>query len=550
MNLENLSFWHKFGLFDIIILLSVFLIIILCYNFIRTRILSPLSRRLNEILIVFGRPLTITEPLLTMFKKDYTRFLITLTFLFLSGIYAYSQECVLTLDSCRAMALRTNKTLAIANEAIIGAGYERKAAKAAYLPGIDFTATYLYNQRKINLLADDAKLPTMSFNAGTGKFEWNILTDPQGNPILNPDGGGYIPTEVAVIPKDALSFDTHNVFAGAVTLTQPIYMGGTIKALNDIAKYAESAAVASRNALQEEVTYIVDEAYWLVVSLNAKQRLAQSFVELVDNLKENVQALLDEGMATRSDLLSVDVKLNEARIMLTKVENGLSLARMNLNQLCGRSIDLPLRLADEDFHDIPETAPAYTFNMTDVYSHRQDLEALRQGVNLLKGREKLVLGAMLPKIGLIGSYEFSTPNLNNGFSKKVGGGFTVGAALTIPVWHWGGNYHQYKAAQSSTRAQQLLLNDMEEKIQLQVSQAKFKFIEAFKTYDMTKANMRSAEENLENARTAFTEGVMTTSDVILAQTGWLQANSEKIDAAIGVRLCEVYLAKVLGTLSK
>ena len=81
-----------------------------------------------------------------------------------------------------------------------------------------------------------------------------------------------------------------------------------------------------------------------------------------------------------------------------------------------------------------------------------------------------------------------------------------------------------------------------------MSQARFKFKEAFKTLDMTRSNMRSAQENLDNARIAFKEGVMTTNDVILAQTGWLQANSEKIDAEIGVRLCEVYLAKVLGTL--
>ena len=93
-----------------------------------------------------------------------------------------------------------------------------------------------------------------------------------------------------------------------------------------------------------------------------------------------------------------------------------------------------------------------------------------------------------------------------------------------------------------------LLEDMEEKVRLQLSQAKFKFQESFKTYDMTKANLGKAEENLDNARTAFREGVMTTNDVILAQTGWLQANSENIDAAIGIRLCEVYLSKVLGNL--
>lgn len=455
---------------------------------------------------------------------------------------------VLSLDSCRAKALRNNKTVAIAEEALKGAGYDRKAAKAAYLPGIDFSATYLYNQRKINLLAEDAKLPTMSFNPGTGKFDWNILTDPQGNPILNPDGGGYIPTEVAVIPKDALSFDTHNIFAGALTLTQPVFMGGQIKALNDIARYAETAAVAARNSVRQEVIYTVDEAYWLVVSMSAKEKLAESFVELVDSLHSNVEAMLEVGMATQSDLLQVDVRLNEAKIMQTKVNNGMTLARMALMQLIGEPIDATPVLADEEMTDVPDHAPAYTYSLQDVYAQRQDLEALRQGVNLLKGREKLVMGTMLPKIGVMGSYEFSTPNLNNGFSKKVGGGFTVGAAVTIPIWHWGGNFHHYKAAQSATRSQQLLLEDMEEKVQLQLKQAKFRFDEAFKTYSMTKENMRSAEANLENARTAFTEGVMTTNDVIMAQTGWLQANSERIDAAIGVRLCQVYLSKVLGTL--
>lgn len=465
----------------------------------------------------------------------------------LAGVFTASGE-VVTLDSCRAMALRNNKTVAVAEEAVTGAQYDRQAAKAAYLPGVDFSATYLYNQRKINLLGEDAKLPTMSFNPGTGKFDWNILTDPSGNPILNPDGGGYIPTEVAVIPKDALSFDTHNVFAGAVTLTQPVFMGGTIKALNDIAKFAESAAVAGRNAVVQEVTYKVDESYWLVISLQAKKELAESFVSLVDTLRYNVQALYDEGMATRSDVLTVDVKLNEAKIMLTKVDNGLTLARMNLAQICGLPVDTQLTLSDEQLKGVSDHAPSYTWEMADVLARRQDLEAMRQSINVLKGREKLTMGAMLPKVGVFGSYQFSTPNLNNGFSKHVGGGFTVGAAVTIPIWHWGGDYNHYRAAKSATRAQQLLVEDFEEKVRLQVSQAKFKFQESFKTYDMTRTNLTKAQENLSNARAAFQEGVMTTNDVILAQTGWLQANSENIDAAIGIRLCEVYLSKVLGNL--
>lgn len=454
-----------------------------------------------------------------------------------------------SLDSCRRMALDNNKSIRVAEEALKGAAYDKKAAKAAYLPGIDFSAAYIYKQHKTNLLGEDAKLPTMTFNPLTQGYDWNILVDPASKqPVLNPDGGGYIPTEIAVIPKEALSFDTRSIFAGTVTLTQPVFMGGMIKALNDIADFSEQALTAARNNARQNVIYSVDEAYWTVVSLRAKQRLAQSFVTLVDTLHYNVNAMVEAGVATRSDLLNVDVSLNEARIMLTKVDNGLSLSRMALAQICGRPIDSEMILADEEKTGIDTRMPEYSYDMTDVYSRRQDLEVLRQGINVLQGRERLVRASMLPKVGIVGAYTFMTPNLNDGFSRKIRGGFSIGAGLTIPIWHWGGNYNHYRAAKSATNAQRLLLEDMEEKVQLQVNQAKFKFQEAFKTYDMAQSNMKAAEENLRSARLGFQEGMMTINDVILAQTGWLQAHSEKIDAEIGIHLCEVYLSKVLGRL--
>lgn len=458
-----------------------------------------------------------------------------------SGVY--------TLDSCRNMAVHNNKTIRMAEEAVRGAGYERKAARGLYFPGIDFAGTYFYNQRTISLLGEDAKLPTMSFDPKTMSYQYNILTGADGMPVKDPSTGSYIPTEVAVIPKEAMSYDTHNIFAGAFTLTQPVFMGGQIKALNDITKYAERLAGAARNSVVQDVVYAVDQAYWTVVSLKSKQKLADSFVTLVDTLRYSVNAMLEAGVATRADLLTVEVKLNEAKIMRTKLDNGLTLARMALAQVCGLPVQSDMHLADEDFKSALLTDAAPVYNMQDVFARRQDLEVIRQGISMLSGRERLAMGNMLPKLAIVGAYEFSNPNLNDGFRKRFGGGFSVGATLAVPLWHWGSNYNHYRAAKSATNAQRMMLEDMEEKVELQVQQAKFSFQEAFKTYDMTKSNMASAEENLRSAETGFREGVMTTNDVIAAQTAWLQANSEKIDAEIGIHLCEVYLDKVIGKLN-
>lgn len=475
-------------------------------------------------------------------------YLVSMAIALAACVGAQAAETI-SLDSCRNMALRSNKGLRATDELIKGAEYTKKAAFSAYLPGIDATATYMYNQHKTSLLSEDAKLPTMYFNPLTQKYEYDFVTGADGLPIIDPASGLPVPDLVAVIPKDAMTFDTRNVFAGAVTLTQPIFMGGQIKALNDIARYAEEALVAGRNSASQDVIFEVDQNYWMVISLVAKQRLAQSFVNLVDSLHYNVNAMLEEGVATRADLLTVDVQLNEAKIMLNKVDNGLTLSRMALAQACGLPSDTQMTLEDENNLTPEPSLAEIDPNMQAVYARRQDLEAIRKGINVLEGQEKLARSSMLPKLALVGAYSFSSPNLIDGFNRKVKGGFSIGAAVTIPIWHWGGNYNTFRAAKSATNAQRIVLQDLEDKISLQVRQARFKYSEAYKTYQMTLSNMKSAEENLRCAREGFKEGVLTANDVILAQTGWLQANSEKIDAEIGVRLCDVYLSKVLGTLS-
>lgn len=455
-----------------------------------------------------------------------------------------------TLDSCRNMAVRNNKAIRMADEGIRGAGYQKKAAFAAYLPGIDFNGTYMYNQRQIELLGADAMLPTMKFDPATGKMQYNLLTGPDGLPVKNPQTGQYIPAEVAVIPKEAMSYDTHNVFAGAFTLTQPVFMGGQIKALNEIARYGEELAVSVKSAAVQNVIFACDEAYWLVVSLKEKKRLANRFVELVDTLRYDVGQMLDQGVATRSDQLKIDVKYNEACMARTKVDNALTLARMALAQVCGLPVDTQMELADEDVRGADALPRELSYTMADVYAMRPDLSVMRKGIKVSDQKARLVLGSMLPKVSIIGAYSFSNPNVNHGFEKKFGGGFSVGATLSVPLWHWGGRYNEYRAAQSATRIQELMLADAEDKVQLQVNQAKFSYEEAFKTFETAVSNLKAADANLSNALYGFKEGVVTTSDVIAAQTAWLQAQSEKIDAEIGIRLCNTYLSKVLGTLAR
>jgi outer membrane protein TolC len=64
-------------------------------------------------------------------------------------------------------------------------------------------------------------------------------------------------------------------------------------------------------------------------------------------LESDVDKMIAEGVATKADGLSVKVRVNEAEMTLTKVEDGLSLSRMLLCQLCGLDLSSPITLKDE-----------------------------------------------------------------------------------------------------------------------------------------------------------------------------------------------------------
>ena len=476
------------------------------------------------------------------------KFIITLSLILCPAIPLSAQTDLVTLDSCRAMALKHNRQLKIKRLNIKAADYQHQEATAAFLPAIDFSGGYSYNQKKLSVFDSDQLLPTKTFNPATGNYEFNLVKNPTtGEPIKSPDGQ-YIPETVALIPKESMTYDVHNVFFGAITISQPIYMGGKILAMNRLSKFSQKLATTLLDHETEEVICAVDAAYWQVISLSAKHKLALSYITLLDSLRINVNAMLNQGIATKADLLNIEVKLNQAQVDLARVENASSLALMALAKICGLDLNTTLLLPNELSATSLLPQPNVNDSLNHVLARRPDYHALELGVKMRQQQERIALSEMLPNVAMVGAYTFSNPNMFDGFSKRFDGAFSIGAMVTIPIWHWGGNYNKYRIAKTNVNIAKLSLDEARDNIALQVSQATHKAQEAQKTLIAATTLLDKANENLRIAMISFKEGVIPSSDVMEAQTAWLSAQSQLIDAKIEVRLCNLYLSKVLGTL--
>ena len=469
-----------------------------------------------------------------------------------------SGECqrVLTLDSCRAMALRNNKQMGVAKMKQEVNANLRKSARTAYLPKVNAVGGYLWMSREMSILNDDQKeaLSNMGTNT-TVKLQDALAPLASALPAATQQkmagdlaafGGALNQVGAGIV--DGFRTDTRNMMGGAVTVTQPVFMGGALVAANTMADINEEMAANSLEMKKQNTLYNIDQVYWQVVSLRHTQTLAESYVELVKKLKGDVQKMIDQGVATKGDGLSVGVRVNEAEMALTQVQDGLALSKMLLCQLIGLDEDEAITLADEGNESLPSNPNTLSTPSNLNYDNRPELKVLQNTVDLSKQTTNALKAGNLPTVLLTGGYMVSNPNPFNGFEKEFGGVWNVGVVVRVPVWNWGDVKYKVRASKGATAMANLELDDAREMISLQVRQSNFKVKEAQKKLTMAQSNVANADENLRMANLAFKEGTASFTTVMEAQTAWNAAQSQLIDAEIGVKLSEVELQKALGTL--
>ena len=475
-------------------------------------------------------------------------------------------QTVLTLEECRSMALENNSQSKIAQEKVTAAQYDSKAAFANYLPKVSATAMYLHNSENLNLISEEQQTKFSHLGTAVQGNITAIMSDPTYQYLTTTDASlakldalvkGVLQTkdiegalnQIGQELTDNFTMDIQNVYVGAISIEEPLYVGGKIRAYNKVTAYAKELAETQLDGEDQKVLVTVDEAYWQIVSIANKLRLTDQYVDLLRQMDRNVEIMKNEGVATASDQLSVRVKLNEAEMSQIKAQNGLVLSKMLLCQLCGMPLDTEITLKDELNETLEIPVDEVTYTEESLYENRPELKSLELAVNMYDMKSKIVRADYLPTVALTGNYLVTNPSAHDGLANEFHGMWNVGVVAKVPLYHFGEGMNKYRKAKTDKIITQYQLEDARGKVSLQASQYEKKIAEADSRLEMALKNMENAEENLRVANIGFNEGVVESSLVLAAQTAWLKAHSEEIDARIDRIMATVYLRQVTGQLS-
>jgi len=486
------------------------------------------------------------------FKK-----LIALTTILVFGVTLSAQED-LSLEKCIRLALAHNQKIKAAQQEAKAAEDIKKAAFTRYLPDFAVNSAYSYINKDYKLLKEDLLLPVIPYTAidpSTGGLSQaalgnpavaastfvinpstgTVVTDASGNPVFQKYT--YLPASKSVLDLDHVA-----VLSGG--FTQPVYTGGKIREANKIAGYTKEIADYNLSLSENELVYSVEEAYWRIVSLKEKVKLARQYNDMLVKLVSDLENIYSEGIITDNDLLRARLKLSGAGIQFLKAENGMELSKMALCQMTGLTYTSGITLTDSLNSD---KGTAMNVQATEnSIAARPELGILEKNVNIAGSGIKLMESRFLPDIAMTAGYTVMNPNLYNGLEKEFGGDFTIGVVCNVPLFHFGDRKHTLNAARAQHEAASLKFEETKELMVLQLQQAIFRYNEAVKTTELAALALEQSSKNLKYTDDGFREGIQKTTDLLEAQVLWQKAFSELIDARTEQQMAASNIKKITG----
>lgn len=431
-----------------------------------------------------------------------------------------SGQQVLTIEQCREMALSHNKELAASGRQRLYADYLMKSTRANFLPNFSASGTGLYSNADGSFGVAGGNLPVLVPDAATGQ------------PVPN---GSY-----AYFPGLELEYKVGALYTAGVSVEQPLYMGGKIRAAYRMAALSKEMARLNESLTTTEVLLKTDEAFANVVKARELREVTRKYNDLLQALMRDVENARKHGLTAKNDVLKVQVRLNESELSLRRADNALRLASMNLCHCIG----LPLLTSVEVSGDLP-SVPDVDLRSGDI-SGRPEYAILEKQTAIAGQQVKLTRSEMLPQVGIRGSYNYLHGLEVNNETLLDKGAFAVMLNVSVPLFHFGERSNKVRAAKVKLEQTRLEQQHLNEQLQLQLMQAANNLDEARLELDLAKRSLTQADENMRISRRQYEAGLETLSDHLEAQLLWQQAYEQRVEAAYSLYLRYVEYKKAAG----
>ena len=426
--------------------------------------------------------------------KSKNKYIVFLGFLFTLTSFAQHSK-VLELASCKQLALDNNKRITKTKKQLEASAEGIKAAKLEAFPMLDASISAAY------------------------------LGDPLGGAM-----NGMIPEKMA---------------NAMVSASVPLYAGGKIRDGVKASKSQQHIAQQIVTMTEREVLFETEKAYYEVVKLQEKEKLAKEYIKLLTTLEQDIRNGYDVGLLYKNDLLKVQVELTNAEVGLKKVEDGKFMSLLALKQLIGIELTEDIAISESlSFSD--QTVLVSQEQREEAIKDRPEVLILEELTSLEHLQAKMLKSDYYPTVALsmIGLSGFGEGiNFTNGKDNLTS--YVGMLSVEIPLFDWGKRGAKAKQQKMKAIAAQEELDQTKELLDLELRNAEIWVNQASEDVKSSQLALSQSTENRRIVQDRFEAGTIVSKDLLEANALWQDAFSQLIDAKIAYLVHLANLNRIL-----
>ncbi|TGE16610.1 TolC family protein [Hymenobacter elongatus] len=353
-------------------------------------------------------------------------------------------------------------------------------------------------------------------------------------------------------PARVVNGGTSNQLNANVAATWTIFDGfGMFIAYDRLQALNQSQQLLTRATLEETVGSITD-AYFAVVresgtikSIEAALKIGQARIDLT-------QARVDVGVSAKVEVLTARVDYNADQSALIQQQEALTTAKINLNNLLGRTPSLDFSPADSIVvsRNLERDAIVQA-----IRQNNPRLQRAKTNIEVATYDRKLVRASRFPQVGLTTGYNLNR-NINNAAfagtqltsSTNATRGLNYGVVASIPIFDGFNRTRLEQNARIGEEQSQLLLDQTQLQLDADAEQAYARYQNRLQLLDLEEANILLARENVAIALERYRLGLLTPLVLREAQRTQLDAEVRLLDIRYQAKQAETTLRRLSGGL--
>ena len=348
-------------------------------------------------------------------------------------------------------------------------------------------------------------------------------------------------------------------FSNSIQVGYPLYTGGKNENNIKAARYSLDSADLTLENTKQTVRQQVTNYYYNILQYRNLIKVNQESVDTLQSHLDNVNAQYRVGTIAKTDVLSSEVQLANAKQTLVNQQNNYNIAVSTLNNAIGLPTDTVLNIRDELKYT------KYSLNLDDCTQyarlHRPDGLAAEYKVRQAESAVKVAQAGNLPQVNAVvkrsfaGEDAFGTDHTNSDT-------WTTGVSATWNVFDNNVTQASVRQSEATLRKAQEAARQQQDTINLEVRTAYLQLIAAETNIQTTMVAVDQAQEEYKIAQVRYSAGVGTNLEVMdaeeklnSARTNYVTAlytyNTSKasLDKAMGIKVdldVEPYLAGITG----